>query len=40
MESLKLHLRMDEELTKSLWVRVKGKAGKGNTVVRGLLQAT
>jgi len=28
-----LHLGIDEELTKSLWVRVKGKAGEGNTAV-------
>ena len=27
LESMELHLRTDEELTESLWVRVKGKEG-------------
>jgi len=31
MESMKLHLGIDEELTESLWVRVKGE---GATIVR------
>ena len=33
MKSMELHLGIDEELTESLWVRVKGKAGEGDTVV-------
>ena len=33
LESMELHLGIDEELTESLWVRVKGKAGKGDIVV-------
>ena len=30
---MELHLGIDKELTESLWVRVKGKAGEGDTVV-------
>lgn len=33
LESTELHLGMDEELTQSLWVRVKVKAREGDTVV-------
>ncbi|GAB0193880.1 mitochondrial enolase superfamily member 1 [Grus japonensis] len=29
LECMELHLGMDEELTKSLWVRIKGRAGAG-----------
>ncbi|GAB0189267.1 hypothetical protein GRJ2_001392000 [Grus japonensis] len=28
-----IHLGMDEELTESLWVRIKGRAGTGDTIV-------
>ena len=31
---MELHLGMDEELTESLWVRVKGKAGEGDVTVQ------
>ena len=30
---MELHLGIDEELTESLWVRVKVKAREGDTVV-------
>ncbi|GAB0208651.1 hypothetical protein GRJ2_003330800 [Grus japonensis] len=30
---MELHLGMDEELTKSLWVRIKGSAGAGDIIV-------
>ena len=30
---MELCLEMDEELTESLWVRIKGKAGTGDIVV-------
>ena len=30
---MELHLGMDEEPTKRLWVRIKGRAGTGDTVV-------
>ncbi|GAB0179366.1 hypothetical protein GRJ2_000401900 [Grus japonensis] len=33
LECMELHLGMDEEPTKSLWVRIKGKAGKGDIIV-------
>ena len=33
LECIELHLRMDEELTKSLWVRIKGRAGTGDIIV-------
>jgi len=33
LESLELHLRIHEDLTESLWARVKGKAGEGVIVV-------
>jgi len=29
---MELHLRMDEKLTKSLWVKIKGKAGTGDII--------
>jgi len=33
LESLELHVGIDEELTESLWVRVKGMAGERDIVV-------
>ena len=33
LESMELHLGIDEELTERLWVRVKGKAEEGDIVV-------
>ena len=30
---MELHLGMDEELTKSLWVRIKGRAGTGDIIL-------
>ncbi|KAK4831293.1 hypothetical protein QYF61_016763 [Mycteria americana] len=33
LECMELHLGMDEEPTKSLWVRIKGRAGTGDIVV-------
>ena len=30
---MELHLRMDEELTESVWVRIKGKAETGDIIV-------
>ena len=33
LESLELDLGMTEELTESLWVKVKGKAGEGDIMV-------
>ncbi|GAB0209859.1 hypothetical protein GRJ2_003451600 [Grus japonensis] len=30
---MELHLGMEEELTKSLWVRIKGRAGTGDIIV-------
>ncbi|GAB0208733.1 hypothetical protein GRJ2_003339000 [Grus japonensis] len=33
LEGMELHLGMDEELTKSLWVRIKGRAGTGDITV-------
>jgi len=33
LESIELHLGVDEELTESLWVGVKGKARKGDIIV-------
>ncbi|GAB0186642.1 hypothetical protein GRJ2_001129500 [Grus japonensis] len=32
LECMELHLGMDEELTKSLWVRIKGSAGAGDII--------
>ncbi|GAB0186968.1 mitochondrial enolase superfamily member 1 [Grus japonensis] len=32
LECMELHLGMDEEPTKSLWVRIKGRAGAGNII--------
>ncbi|GAB0179437.1 hypothetical protein GRJ2_000409000 [Grus japonensis] len=32
LECMELHLGMDEEPTKSLWVRIKGRAGAGDIV--------
>ncbi|GAB0199663.1 hypothetical protein GRJ2_002431700 [Grus japonensis] len=40
LECMELHLGMEEEPTKSLWVRIKGRAGAGDIIVGGLLQAT
>ncbi|GAB0187348.1 hypothetical protein GRJ2_001200100 [Grus japonensis] len=33
LEHMELHLGMDEESTKSLWVKIKGRAGTGDTIV-------
>ncbi|GAB0182153.1 hypothetical protein GRJ2_000680600 [Grus japonensis] len=33
LECMELNLGMDEEPTESLWVRIKGKAGTGDTIV-------
>ncbi|GAB0204588.1 hypothetical protein GRJ2_002924400 [Grus japonensis] len=33
LECMELHMGMDEEPTKSLWVRIKGRAGTGDTIV-------
>ncbi|GAB0179159.1 hypothetical protein GRJ2_000381200 [Grus japonensis] len=33
LECMELHLGMDEELTESLWVRIKGRAGAGHIIV-------
>jgi len=30
---MELHLRMDEEPTESLWVRIKGRAGTGDAIM-------
>jgi len=40
LEYMELCLGMDEELTESSWVRIKGRAGTGDITVGGLLQAT
>ncbi|GAB0177773.1 hypothetical protein GRJ2_000242600 [Grus japonensis] len=32
LECMELHVGMDEELTKSLWVRIKGSAGAGDII--------
>ncbi|GAB0175694.1 hypothetical protein GRJ2_000034600 [Grus japonensis] len=32
LECMELHLGMDEELTESLWVRIKGRAGAGDII--------
>ncbi|GAB0190262.1 hypothetical protein GRJ2_001491500 [Grus japonensis] len=32
LECMELHLGMDEELTESLWVRIKGSAGAGDVI--------
>ncbi|GAB0187326.1 hypothetical protein GRJ2_001197900 [Grus japonensis] len=32
LECMEFHLGMDEEPTKSLWVRIKGRAGTGSTI--------
>ena len=32
LECMELHLAMDEELTQSLWVRIKGRAGTGDII--------
>ncbi|GAB0185452.1 hypothetical protein GRJ2_001010500 [Grus japonensis] len=32
LECMELHLGMEEELTKSLWVRIKGRAGAGDVI--------
>ncbi|GAB0205228.1 hypothetical protein GRJ2_002988400 [Grus japonensis] len=32
LECMEPHLGMDEELTKSLWVRIKGSAGAGDII--------
>ena len=39
-ECLELCLRKDEELTESLRIRTKVRAGTGDVIVGGLLQAT
>ncbi|GAB0208248.1 hypothetical protein GRJ2_003290500 [Grus japonensis] len=33
LECMELHLGMEEEPTKSLWVRIKGRAGTGDIIV-------
>jgi len=33
LECMELCLGMDEELTESLWVRIKGRAGTGDVIV-------
>ncbi|GAB0208910.1 hypothetical protein GRJ2_003356700 [Grus japonensis] len=33
LECMELHLGMDEELTESLWVRIKGRTGAGDIIV-------
>ncbi|GAB0185725.1 hypothetical protein GRJ2_001037800 [Grus japonensis] len=33
LECMELHLGMDEELTESLWVRIKGRVGAGDIIV-------
>ncbi|GAB0203333.1 hypothetical protein GRJ2_002798900 [Grus japonensis] len=33
LECMELHLGMDEELTESFWVRIKGRAGAGDILV-------
>ncbi|GAB0207232.1 hypothetical protein GRJ2_003188800 [Grus japonensis] len=33
LECMELHLGMDEKLTKSLWVRIKGSTGAGDIIV-------
>ncbi|GAB0210021.1 mitochondrial enolase superfamily member 1 [Grus japonensis] len=33
LECMELHLGMEEELTESLWVRIKGRAGAGDIIV-------
>ena len=33
LECMELCLGMDEELTKSLWVRIKGRVGTGDIIV-------
>ncbi|GAB0209691.1 hypothetical protein GRJ2_003434800 [Grus japonensis] len=33
LECMELHLGMEEELTESFWVRIKGRAGTGDTIV-------
>ena len=41
LEGMELCLVLGEELTESLWVRIKGRAGTGDiTYTGGLLQAT
>lgn len=34
MESIELHLGVEEEVTEILWVRIKGKAKKNDLIVR------
>jgi len=34
LECMEVCLRMDSELTKTLWVWIKGRAGIGNIIVR------
>ena len=33
LECMELRLGMDEELTKSLWLRIKGRAASGDIIV-------
>lgn len=33
LEGVELYFRMDKEPTKSLWVRIKGRAGPGNFIM-------
>jgi len=40
LECIQLRSGVDEEPTKSLRVRIKGRAGIGDIIVGGLLQAT
>lgn len=40
LECMELHMGMGEEPRQSLWIGIKGRAGRGDFVVGGLLQAT
>ena len=33
LECMELHLEMDEEPNESLWIRIQGRAGAGDTVM-------
>lgn len=40
LECMELCLGKDVEPNKSLWVKIKGRVGTGDTTVGGLIQAT
>lgn len=40
LECMELQLGMGEEPSQSLWVRITGRAGRGDIIVGGLLQTT